>query len=83
MTGWRLNDAQKFLPQLVERAFSEGPQTIRAARGRNVILTAAPPGRKRRPRTSRRLSALFAKAPLAQIIPPRSKEPIQSRSAFE
>jgi hypothetical protein len=83
MTGWRLTDAQKFLPQVVEKAFSEGPQTIRATKGRNVIVTAVPSERKRRVLKYRRLSELFSKAPLAQIIPPRSKEPIQSRSAFE
>ncbi|HUO07994.1 MAG TPA: type II toxin-antitoxin system prevent-host-death family antitoxin [Phycisphaerae bacterium] len=38
MSRWRLKDAQKKLPELLEKADREGPQTITAAPGRSYTL---------------------------------------------
>ncbi len=39
MGRWRLNDAQKHLAEVVEKALTEGPQTIALTRGRSVVVT--------------------------------------------
>ncbi|GEM_PF-4232627 len=42
MARWSLREAQKKLPEIVEKAFREGPQTIALTRGRSVIITPRP-----------------------------------------
>lgn len=38
MARWRLNDAQKHFSEVVEKALTEGPQTITVAHGRSVVV---------------------------------------------
>jgi prevent-host-death family protein len=86
MGKWRLDDAKEHFNEVVEKAFSEGPQTISVARGRRVVVTPAtraPRGAKVRPSELRHLSELFAGVPLAEIIPPRSQETVGPGPAFD
>jgi hypothetical protein len=83
MARWRLTDAQKHLSEVLEKAFSEGPQTISMARGRSVVIS---PNRGRVSRKRPKLKSLaevFAKVPLAEILPPRSREPVNTKSIFD
>jgi hypothetical protein len=86
MGKWRLDEAKAHFNEVVERAFTEGPQTISVARGRRVVVTRvtrAPQKTKIRQTELRHLSELFAGVPLAEIIPPRSREPVRTGPAFE
>jgi hypothetical protein len=50
MSRWRFNDAQKRFPEVVEKALTEGPQTITVAPGRSVVLAStAKAGNRRKP----------------------------------
>jgi len=85
MGKWRLDDAKKNFGEVVEKAFTEGPQTITVARGRRVVVTSSPAPRRSKTRTPklRHLSEVFAGVPLADIIPPRSKEPVRPGPFFD
>ena len=39
MARWRMNDAQRRFPEVVEKALTEGPQTIAVAGGRSVVVS--------------------------------------------
>ena len=41
MSRWRMQDAEKHFSEVVEKALTEGPQTIAVAHGRSVVVSAS------------------------------------------
>jgi len=61
---WTVASAKAHLSELIERALSEGPQTI-TRRGRPVVVVVATPDWERRNRHTGSLADFFARSPLA------------------
>jgi antitoxin Phd len=78
MPRWRLTDAQKRLPEVVEKALTEGPQTITVARGRSVVVSsrslAKPRPKRRSSRTPTVIQALLAAPHVPEFHIPRQSE---------
>ena len=64
MVRWRLSDAQKRFPEVVEKALTEGPQTIAVAHGRSVVVSSkSKPNGKRKPARRPTLIEVIQAAP--------------------
>jgi hypothetical protein len=77
MSRWRLNDAQKRFPEVVEKALTVGPQTIAVARGKSVVLSSTARPKNRRKPASRRptvIEVLLAAPHVPEFKIPRHDE---------
>ena len=77
MARWRLNDAQRRFPEVVEKALTEGPQTIAAAHGRSVVLSS-----KSRPKMTPKPSRRPTLAEVIQAAPRVPEFKIPRRDEF-
>jgi prevent-host-death family protein len=76
MAKWRLDDARRRFTEVVEKALTEGPQTIAVARGRTVVLSSAN-GKKRSPRGKPARAPTVLEALLAAPHDPEFRIPRQ------
>ena len=64
MARWRLNEAQEHFPEVVEKALTEGPQTIAVAHGRSVVLSSkAKPKVRQKPARRPTIAEVIRHAP--------------------
>jgi len=47
MARWRLNQAQKHFPEVIEKALTEGPQTITLRKGKSVVIAKSSPAKRK------------------------------------
>jgi hypothetical protein len=76
MARWRLNDAQKRFPEVVEKALTEGPQTIAVAHGRSVVVSSKsrPKARPKPPRRPTMAEVIRAAPCVPEFKIPRHDE---------
>lgn len=76
MSRWRMQDAERRFSEVVEKALTEGPQTIAVARGRSVVVSLKGKG-KGKAKPARRptvIEALLAAPHVPEFKIPRREE---------